>query len=195
MTRGLGVRITVLCEDGAHKAFAKALFPRALPNEVRLVAPNIGKGSGKQFVDEQVRVEFEAHRRKSSSQRVWLFVLTDADELSTNERRNTLAGLTGIKPDMLNENVICLIPKWEIETWLLVLRDIGVGVVDSGWLESDKTLKRSAQGIRCRDSVRVFLDLVENRLDRNRIPATNPSLTEGVIEFARFDASLRSHHA
>ncbi|MEZ4664727.1 MAG: hypothetical protein R2911_44915, partial [Caldilineaceae bacterium] len=81
-----------------------------------------GKGSGEQFVRQQLIAEVREHRSKRNFQKGRaLVVLIDADTLSVQERLQQLnsaleqEGLGKIKPD---EKIAIFIPKRNIETWI-----------------------------------------------------------------------------
>jgi hypothetical protein len=182
MTRGLGMRVTVLCEDRAHDGFVRGLLPGAQPHEINALAYPRGFGSGKAFVDSRIAAEFKALSRRSSHQRVCLLVVTDADNETTRERREQLLKRIGLaRPP--EEHVLFLIPKWEIETWFLVLRDERVGTLaNAPWTESE-SYKRKADGISPKEAAAVFLEFAQSHRDENVLRERFPSLTEGIDAF------------
>ncbi len=100
-------------------------------HKMRFVPYPAGAGSGEQRVREQFAVEVEAYRRRRAKAETALIVIIDADALSVHERlaqldRKLDEAQTGrIRPD--EEEIARLVPKRNIETWILCLNDIAVG--------------------------------------------------------------------
>jgi hypothetical protein len=121
-----GVQVVILCEDLLHEVFARAFLYRRGFNrhDLRFVKAPTGHGDAKQCVRERLPIEIEALRRFAGGRAV--ICLTDADNRTLDERRKTLddcCHAQGIQPRQHGEPVFFLIPKWEIENWLVYLRD------------------------------------------------------------------------
>jgi hypothetical protein len=124
---GRGVRIVLLVEDEAMECFVRRVL-KGLGNQTRIVrverSPQ-GKGSAKTWVTKNYIKEVRAHRSKVRHQaNIGLVVGTDADNLTARERREELDAALAVAgfPRRQSEEKICLIiPKWNIETWLVHL--------------------------------------------------------------------------
>lgn len=126
-------RVTVLAEDRRQQQLIFR-YLRRIGLEIhamRLLLPSAG--SGEQWVREQFPKELSEYRRRSARAETKLIAVTDADTLSVEER---LAQLDGRLRDdgvdlvrMDNEQVVRLIPRRNVETWLLCLNGI---VVEEG---------------------------------------------------------------
>jgi hypothetical protein len=117
----------ILVEDKRHQALIRALLKRAGvgPREMIFAPIPGGRGSGKQSVLYQFSDQVKACRRRNSYATTSLIVVMDADELSVEFCLNNLDGrLIGSGQDRVNskqDRVARLIPKRNIETWILFL--------------------------------------------------------------------------
>lgn len=124
MARKRGVRVAVLIEDQTLERFVRQIllclgFSR---HELRVLPFPVGKGSAKAWVDLQYAAEVKILRSKNFQPNLALLVGTDADELTVDQRNQDLATSLAdrsLPPRGDGENIIHLIPKWNIETWLL----------------------------------------------------------------------------
>ena len=121
-----GVRIILLVEDEMIERFARrvliALGYHA--RELRVVPYPVGRGSGKQWIDQQYLVQVKIYRSQAYHQKIALLVGTDADELTVMNRHLTLAGALQVEnlvPRSNQERIAIWIPRWNIETWILFL--------------------------------------------------------------------------
>lgn len=134
-------KIIVLAEDQEHQNLVRRYLHRC-GHEYRsfdFIALPGNRGSGSQYVrehfPEQVAKCRETLGRRASC---LLIVVTDADNLTTNAREQTLhqeviqAGHGAIATA---EPIVILIPKWQVETWIKCL--LGQVV-----LESDRNTDR-----------------------------------------------------
>jgi len=105
---------------------------------MRFVASPAGAGSGEQWVRERFAVEVEAFRGRRAHAGTALIVVIDADAISVQERLAQLdrkldeAQADRIRPDA--EQVARLVPKRNVETWILCLNEI---VVDDALFSPD----------------------------------------------------------
>lgn len=92
---------------------------------LRLVPTPSGKGSGEQWVREQFQVEVAAYRARQAATK--LIAVIDADTHSVPERLRQLdqkLKQSGVHPiDSAREQIARLIPKRNVETWILCLND------------------------------------------------------------------------
>jgi hypothetical protein len=119
--------IIILCEDQEHQNLVYRYLLRAGHNSrtFRKISLPGNRQSGSQYVREQFPEQVKACRsilgRRASC---LLIVVTDADDLTTTQREQTLraelehAGHSSIQPE---EPIIILIPKWQVETWIKCL--------------------------------------------------------------------------
>jgi hypothetical protein len=131
--------IIVLAEDQEHQNLVRRYLRKCGHQTFRFVSLPGNRGSGSQYVrtqfPEQVAKCRETLGRRASC---LLIVITDADNLSTAAREQTLQDeLTNAhqSPVAATEPIIILIPKWQVETWIKCL--LGHAV-----LESDKDTDR-----------------------------------------------------
>lgn len=122
------VNLVIVCEDIQQLTFARRyLIERGFERrKFREELPRRGKGSGEQFVRQQLVTEVREHRRKSYQKERTIVVFIDADTLSVQERLAQLnsaleqEGLEKIQPD---EKIAIFIPKRNIETWIRYAND------------------------------------------------------------------------
>ncbi len=119
--------IIVLAEDQEHQNLIRRYLLRTGQNQrtFRLVPLPGKRKCGSQYVREQFPKQV-AECRATLGRRAscLLIVITDADNLTTNERERTLHA--ALKADHQRaieqtEPVIILIPKWQVETWIKCL--------------------------------------------------------------------------
>jgi len=117
--------VTILAEDRRQQQVIFR-YLRRIGLEIhamRLLPPSAG--SGEQWVREQFPKELSEYRSRSARAETKLIAVTDADTLSVEERLAQLDrrlrddGVDLIRTDI--EQVARLIPKRNIETWLLCL--------------------------------------------------------------------------
>lgn len=126
MVRKRGVRVAILVEDRLLERFAReALLELGYHRrELRALPYPVGRGSAKQWVDQQYPIEMQAYRRVAQYQRVALLVGSEADELSVERRRQQLASSlesADLSSRGDEEHVCIWVPKWHVETWILHL--------------------------------------------------------------------------
>jgi hypothetical protein len=118
------VRAILLCEDQRHQSFAERLL-RKLGIQPFRVFVHPGRASAEQWVREQYSSQVKAHRSQANHQKnLMLLVLTDGDRLGVTARKESLdKQLVGQgKPSRgPSERILCFVPTWSIETWLIWL--------------------------------------------------------------------------
>ncbi len=183
MARKRGVRVQIVVEDEALERFVREtllLFGFAR-HELRVTPYPVGKGSGKDWIDQQYVKEVNVLRAKTY-QRLAVVVGTDADELSVAQRADRLAAAlreSGGVARSAAERIIHWIPKWNVETWILYF----AGEIR----DEDNNYKhdvRDPDHASCADGF-----LREYRQFRiNRELTTQPSLKLAYAETERIDA-------
>jgi hypothetical protein len=150
---------------------------------MRFVPYPAGAGSGEQWVRERFPVEVEVCRRRRAHAETALIVLIDADELSVQERLAQLdrnldeAQADRVRPDA--EQIARLVPKRNIETWILCLNDVSA--------DEETNYKRTRN-----DWATLIRSGTETLYDWTRpnaqLPASSiSSLRLGVAELKRLD--------
>jgi hypothetical protein len=116
---GNSAKAIVLAEDECHQNLAYAwLRERGLrQRDIRMVPLPAG-GSGEQWVRDYYPDQLEAIRERRSRMKCWLYVLTDADARSVDERLQTL-------PAADRDPVTRLVPRRNVETWIEALTSQG----------------------------------------------------------------------
>ena len=119
-------QIVVLVEDQRQQRFVRKYLARKgiQGNAIRQIALPAGKGSGEQYVREKYADEVEEFRKRNTKAITWLVVAIDADIIDVAVRARHLAReLTDreLSPREQHEAIVHLIPKRNIETWILCL--------------------------------------------------------------------------
>jgi hypothetical protein len=150
------MRWTVICEDSQHGNFTRH-FLKALGVKRFYIEPAPpGKGSAAQSVVERYPKELRAYREVKNHQNVALIVMLDADAQTVKERKDSLNEVCtaeGLAPLRGDEQVVAVIPKRNIHTWLDFLR--GEEVNESrdwkpvqGQLNKDLACKKEADKLK-----------------------------------------------
>lgn len=125
-------QVIVLVEDRLQQQFMLRYLRRAgiEQHAMRFVSYPAGAGSGEQWVREQFASEVLAYRVRRARAETILIAVIDADTLLVQERLAQLdrslddAQADGIQPDA--EQIARLVPKRNIETWVLCLNNAEV---------------------------------------------------------------------
>jgi hypothetical protein len=118
------VKVVPVAEDEQLACFARRFLEKFgyTSWDWRVEKPKAGKGSGEQFVREQMPGELEAMRDYQSEA---LIILTDTDTMTVKKRIQTLrkeCSAKGVDWRKQGEAVLLITPKRNIETWLAYLR-------------------------------------------------------------------------
>jgi len=119
--------VIVLLEDVRHRMLVyRYLIKRELKtHQIRIVASPSGQGSADVWVRNKFAGEVSAYRVRQARTATALIVVIDADTHSVQERWRQLdQALKDAKKqtvDVTNEQIARLIPKRNIETWILCL--------------------------------------------------------------------------
>jgi hypothetical protein len=141
-------------------------------------------GSGEQWVRERLPIELREYRRRSARAETKLIAVIDADNSTLPERLAQLDHKlqeNGVEPIRMDaEQVARLVPKRNIETWILCLNG---NAVEEG--EADYKRKRNDWDSLIQPAANT---LYEWSRPKNRIPHhCVPSLRHGVSELRRLD--------
>ncbi len=180
MPQGKGVRVTLLVEDRTLERFAREVLMQLgfHRGELRVRVSPAGRGSAKQWVEEQYPIEVRACRRKANFQEVGLLVGVEADEKTVRQEFARLgAGLADSKlPDRDDKERIAIwIPKWHVETWILHL--LGTEV------DENRKYKTAVKNPDYRAVAKAFVDRF--RGERGTDPKSLPSLQTALEETKR----------
>lgn len=182
----------ILHEDKLHLVFVQ-YFLKKLGVHYRLIraipCPK-GKGSGEQHVRTRYPEELKAYRSRAVRARTVLIVVIDADSDSLEDHNRELdnsARGNGVEPRTPQENVVHLIPKRNIETWLAYLAD-----PDSGGIDEEKSDYKQNYGFHRRESeshalIDRLFDACQNREDLQNFP---PSLRSACREFRKVQSLI-----
>jgi hypothetical protein len=119
-------QVVVLAEDRRHQRFIRCYLKRLYGETLtpRFVGLPSGRGSGEQWVREHYALEVQAYRSRSARASTALIVLIDSDlgDLDGRVRQLRDALLQAhFQPRADAEKIVHLIPKRNIETWVLCL--------------------------------------------------------------------------
>ena len=133
MSKRRGIRFLILVEDDALERFVRQvlLVFGFQPRDIRIKRPyGTGRGSAKAWVTRNYPEEVRIYRAKASSQEnIAIVIGTDADNMTVKNRTEELdAALvsSGFPRRQPAEKILLIIPKWNIETWLVNLNSIYV---------------------------------------------------------------------
>jgi len=173
-------RIIVLCEDRAHEMFVTRFLKKGWgvnPRAIRVVPYPSGRGSGKKFVEQKLFEEAKAFRCRHAS--TILLVIQDADEFSVEQVKANLDERLP-SPREKNEQIVYIIPRWHIETWIAYLDGMDVD-------ETEKVTYKSTYGkIAEQKSAHPFIDSLAEKCRKNIDLISPPdSLIAACEEFTR----------
>lgn len=179
-----GVRVTVLCEDDAHKRFARYAFLRLgyHRREIRELHNPSGRGSAEQWVREHYANEVRTHRSRGASQQVVLVVIVDADTQTVQQRHQQLENqlqTKGLRPRSETEPIVIWVPKRHIETWVAWLSGRDVNEKD----HNKHHCKRLVHDQDWKCAAERFVDIF--RAPNDRPEGLLPSMLSAIEEMAR----------
>lgn len=118
--------VIVLAEDARHQGLIRKYLYRCgyEPHNIRMEALPSGRGCGEQWVRERYLEQVKAFRRRAASAATALIVAIDADTRKVSDRiRQLQRALSEAQetPRTDREAIVHLIPKRNVETWVLCL--------------------------------------------------------------------------
>ncbi|MGB7280707.1 MAG: hypothetical protein WBE13_00490 [Candidatus Acidiferrum sp.] len=177
--------IILVLEDDTHKMLTYRYLINCgfRSHEIRALTSPSGRGSAEQWVRNRFTQEVREYRRRHARAHTGLIVMLDADMFSVQERLNQLDQAledSGDEPIDKDERVARLIPKRNVETWILCLEQTEVDE------ETDYTGTRSDWNELIPTASKTLCAWA--RLQHG--PATHcvPSLSAGIQELIRLDA-------
>ena len=123
--------IIVLCEDRAHANFVRHHLKKRGFNhrQLRFISAPPGSGSGAQFVLQRYATEVRAYRSQANYLSLALLTVIDADTQEVQQihrRLEVQLQNANIENRKANECIALLVPKRNIETWVVYLQGIPV---------------------------------------------------------------------
>lgn len=122
--------IIILCEDDAHASFVRHhLKKRGFNHRKFRVVPRNGVGSAKQFVLQRYPTEVRAYRSKANYLSLALLAVIDADTQDVQHLHRRLEEQlqnANVEKRKADERIAILVPKRNIETWIVYLQGIDV---------------------------------------------------------------------
>lgn len=137
--------IVILCEGKQDEVFLRRFLKQNGygHHRVRCRPYPAGRGSGKQFVQDEYPKEVVEHRRRATRMNIALIVMHDCDTGTVEEGRARLERSAVRGP---HERIALLFPRRNIETWIHFLQD-GQPVDES------KSYGKLARESECHDAV------------------------------------------
>ena len=126
----MGGRMAKRCEDRAHINFVRHHLKKRGFNH-RQLRPILraGSGSGAQFVLQKYAAEVKAYRSKANHLSLALITIIDADRQEVQHIHHRLEGQlqnANIENRKTGERIALLVPKRNIETWIVYLQGTSV---------------------------------------------------------------------
>ncbi len=122
--------IIILCEDRAHVNFIRHhLKRRGFNNRQLRPVPWDGSGSRQQFVLQKYATEVKAYRSQANHLSLTLITIIDADRQevrNVEQRLEEQLQNANIENRKAGERIALLVPKRNIETWIVYLQDTPV---------------------------------------------------------------------
>lgn len=173
----------LLGEDQVHVNFVR----RWLLNEgisarqirVREVAADATGDGGEKYVRQQFPAEVQYYRARANHRRIALIVIIDADLETVARRKQQLEHSLGDLPRQRAERIALVVPRRNIETWLMVLLEPSTANIDEDTDFKHAFRRRSAKA--CEEAGPRFAEF----LRREPIPGDLPPLAAVRPEIAR----------
>jgi hypothetical protein len=130
--------VIVLCEDNRTFSFARSFLKKCrIDCLIRPLISLSGKASAFDWVVQQYPVQANAYRLAKARKHTWLIVFVDADTRPIEHRLGQLKmGLERAHEPRTremcveDESIARLIPRRNIETWILALNNVSVNETD-----------------------------------------------------------------
>jgi len=124
-------RVTVLAEDRNHQSFARCYLKKLGYSQHQIVLEQIpnGAGSGEKWVRDNYARAVREFRRRSAKANSALVVVVDADDHEITKRHHQLEKALDVARSE-GDRIAHLVPKRNIETWILCLDGSAVNEVE-----------------------------------------------------------------
>jgi hypothetical protein len=148
--------VIVLVEDNRHQQFIRCYLKSVGLNRhaMRFLKSPSGRGSAEQWVRESLPAEVRAFRMRQARVKTHLIVLIDADNKTVQNRFSQLDQALQKKNmppiDSGTERIARLVPKRNVETWILVLNSFAADEetdYKSAKFSWNKLIPKSAEGL------------------------------------------------
>ncbi len=183
LSRQIPSQVVVLAEDERHQRFMRYYLQRLgfRQHALRFMALPAGRGCGEQWVREQYAEAVTAYRTRSTHAKSALVVVLDADNSAVEKRVEQLKMeliQADLNPRTANEKIVHLIPRRNIETWVLSLTGSDV---------DEQADYKQENGIdsKLHEAAAAFWDLARS----HAVPPNNglPSLLKAIHELRRLE--------
>ncbi len=176
-------QISILAEDERHQRFIRTYLYRLghSVHELRFESLPVGRGSGEQWVRERYSKAVAAYRARSVRAETALVVVIDSDTADVERRVRQLQDAlkeAELHPCSVSEKIVHLIPKRNIETWILCL---------NGAIVDEDADYRRAQNIDAQIKPAAETFFAWTRPNALPPPHCIPSLQAGVPEIRRLE--------
>jgi hypothetical protein len=162
-------QVVVICEDEKMWAFASRFLKKRYgytTHDIRKEKSPYARGSAEQWVRKQYAIEISAlTKRRTKSTQSALVVMTDADNLTVQARIDQLDQALPVTRS-LDAPVLMIIPKRNIETWLVYLS--GDDVIEGG--DNSNYKHHSKASSVTNDQINVLVGLCVDQRFREPVP-------------------------
>lgn len=162
--------IVILCEGKQDEVFLRRFLKQNGygHHRVRCRPYPAGRGSGKQFVQDEYAKELVEHRRRARRMNIALIVMHDCDTETMEVSRAILEG-SGTRS--ANERIALLFPRRNIETWIHFLQD-------GGPVDESTRYRKLLRESECHSVVDHLASKDEYRLSADVPPSLRAACTE-----------------
>lgn len=123
-------QVIVVLEDSRQKMLIRRyLIKCGMEHKMRIEQPPPGQGSAESWVRQRFVTETNAYRSRQTRAKTALIVMIDADIRTVQDRFNQLdQALTDSGKETVgqSEQIARLVPKRNVETWILCLNEVAV---------------------------------------------------------------------
>ena len=181
-------QIILLCEDELQDVFARHFLRKHgyKNHDLHVMDYPDGSGSGWKFVRDRYPASLRQYRNRAARVETILIIMMDADNRPVSRCVRELDKACEeqqVDKRQARENVVFVIPKWSIETWLKFLRDEPCDE-DQQTKQGDKP----AQARDCRPEAEALFQLCQQGLDPDS--ALPDSLKKSCDDYARIKDRL-----
>jgi len=187
--------IILLCEDKAHELFITRFLTKGWKVDPRRIRPRpypSGKGSGREFVLNNLAQEAKLYRSRENKLLNLLIVVIDLDKYSLNDTNKSLNEKIDLGRQK-DERIIYVTPGWHLETWYAFFLGETVNEEDyKEYKEKNIQFKNKYKKLAItKESHPIIDDLSYKCKNNNTIPSPPPSLIASCKEFDRIRQALK----
>jgi hypothetical protein len=180
--------IVLLCEDKQHERFIRKFLRERNVDRRRIRSvplPHALGGDAKKWICDHFPEELKAYRSKANNINNILFVVVDVDDETVKKRASALdqaCQMRNLPPREKSERVVYILPKWALETWILIL--------DGQILTEDEQVERQHKQKANKVISSVTKTLSVSCKNQIALPQAPPSLIAACAEFQRIAAFI-----